>query len=292
MFGAGASACPAKTERNTGERALQTLPQLAESLLDIDGRVATLTLNRDDVRNELTGSKLVDDVVATVDWINANEEISALVLTGGGRAFSSGGNVKHMRDRSGAFAGDVYHQQNYYRNGVQRSAPALDRLEVPSIAAINGAAIGAGLDLSMMCDIRIASADAILGETFVNLGLIPGDGGLWFLTRIVGCQRAAELAFSGRVIKAEEAKELGLVLEVAPHELLLGRAQEMARHFASKPPRAVRMTKRLLKSAGRLGLGDFLDHCANFQGMAQRSDDHIEAISAFLDKREAAFSGR
>lgn len=267
-------------------------PELAESILSVDGRVVTLVLNRDDVRNELTGSRLVEDLEATVDWINVTDELSALVITGAGKSFSAGGNVKHMRERSGIFAGDVYEQQNAYRRGVQRSAIALDRLEVPAIAAVNGAAIGAGLDLSMMCDIRIAASDAIFGETFLNLGLIPGDGGGWFLQRIVGYQRAAELAFSARVIKAEEALKIGLLLEIVPPEQVLSRAQELAAVYASRPPRAVRMTKRLLKSAGRLELSDFLDQCASFQGMAQRSEDHLEAISAFLDKRNPIYSGR
>lgn len=267
-------------------------PEMAESILSVDGRVVTLILNRDDVRNELTGSRLVDDIVAVVDWINATDELSALVITGAGKAFSAGGNVKHMRERSGVFAGDVYEQQNAYRRGVQRSAVALDRLEVPAIAAINGAAIGAGLDLSMMCDIRIASSDAIFGETFLNLGLIPGDGGGWFLQRIVGYQRAAELAFSGRILKADEAVRIGLVLESVEPDQLLVRAQALAAQYASRPPRSVRMTKRLLKSAGRLALGDFLDQCASFQGMAQRSEDHLEAVTAFLDKRDPTYTGR
>jgi enoyl-CoA hydratase/carnithine racemase len=275
-----------------GGREVQNAPQMAESILTVDGRVVTLTMNRDDVRNELTGSRLVDDIVAICDWINANDEICALVITGGGKAFSAGGNVKHMRERSGIFAGDVYQQQNSYRRGVQRSALALERLEVPSIAAVNGAAIGAGLDLSMMCDIRIAASDAMFGETFLNLGLIPGDGGAWFLLRAVGYQRAAELAFSGRVIKADEAMRLGLVLNVVDPAELLGQVQALAAQYASKPPRAVRMTKRLLKSAARLELPDFLDQSANFQGMAQRSEDHLEAVTAFLDRRDPTYTGR
>lgn len=271
---------------------MRKMPEMAESILAVDGRVVTLTLNRDDVRNELTGSRLVDDIVATCDWINGNDELSALIITGGGKAFSAGGNVKHMRERSGLFEGDVYQQQNSYRRGVQRSALALDALEVPSIAAVNGAAIGAGLDLALMCDMRIAASDAIFGETFLNLGLVPGDGGAWFLQRIVGYQRAAELAFSGRVFKAEEALRLGVILEIVEPANLMAHVQAAARQYASKPPRTVRMTKRLLKSATRLGLSDFLDQSASYQGMAQRSEDHLEAVTAFLDKRDPTYTGR
>lgn len=268
------------------------IPVMTETILTIEGRVATLAMNRDDVRNELTGSGIIGDLVRVVDWINRAPEVSALVLTSTGKAFSAGGNIKHMQERSGVFAGDVYQQQNDYRYGIQQGALALDRLEVPSIAAVNGPAIGAGLDLAMMCDIRIAAADAKFGETFLNLGLVPGDGGAWFLQRIVGYQRAAELALSGRVIGAEEALAIGLVLEVVAPERVKARAQEMAAAFAAKPPRALRMTKRLLKSARRLELADFLDQSAAFQGMATRSDDHIEAINAFFDKRDPVYTGR
>jgi len=267
-------------------------PELTDALLSVEGRVATLTFNRDDVRNELTGTQLVDDIERTVDWINREEAIAALVLTGAGRAFSSGGNVKHMLKREGSFGGDVYEVQKRYREGIQRIPLAMHRLEVPSIAAINGPAIGAGFDLACMCDIRLASTDATMAESFVNVGIIPGDGGAWFLQRLVGYQRAAELTFSGRVLKADEAKELGIVLDVVVGVVLLERAQELARSFAAKPPQALRLTKRLMKSAQRMELGDFLDHCAVFQGMCHNTEDHLEAVASMLDKRAPSFKGR
>lgn len=267
-------------------------PAVTETVLTVEGRVATLAMDRDDVRNELTGSGIIGDLVAVVDWINGGADIGALVLASTGKVFSAGGNVKHMRERSGLFAGDVYQQQDDYRSGIQRGALALDRLEVPSIAAVNGAAIGAGLDLAMMCDIRLAAEDTVFGETFLNLGLVPGDGGAWFLQRIVGYQRAAELAFSGRVIGAGEAHEIGLVLEVVAPASLAARAAELAASFATKPPRALRMTKRLLKSARRLELADFLDQSAVYQGMATRTEDHLEAVNAFFERREPVYTGR
>lgn len=270
---------------------MQKLPALVDSTLEIEGRVATLTLNRDDVRNEISGTSLVHEIASVVDWINASPEISAMVLTGAGRAFSAGGNVKHMRDRSGMFAGDVYQQQDAFRASIQPVPRAMFRLEVPSIAAINGPAIGAGFDLSLMCDLRIASDRAKFGETFVNLGLVPGDGGAWFLQRLVGYQRAAELAFSGRVFDADEALDMGLLLEIVAPEDLLARAQDLARSFAAKPPRTVRLTKRLVNAAERLSLGDFLDQCASYQGMSIRTEDHIEAINAMFEKREGRYSG-
>jgi enoyl-CoA hydratase/carnithine racemase len=271
---------------------MDSIPELTDALLDVRHRIATLTFNRDDVRNELTGTRLVDDIERTVDWINRDESIGALILTGAGRAFSSGGNVKHMLRREGSFGGNVYEVQRKYRAGIQRIPLAMERLDVPSIAAINGPAIGAGFDLACMCDIRVASVDATMAESFVNVGIIPGDGGAWFLQRLVGYQRAAELTFSGRVIGADEAKALGIVLDVVDGRALLEHARELARSFAAKPPQALRLTKRLMKSAQRMQLGDFLDHCAAFQGICHNTEDHLEAVASMLEKREPSFSGR
>ncbi|MBN8891494.1 MAG: enoyl-CoA hydratase [Bordetella sp. SCN 68-11] len=269
-----------------------TPPDLVDSQLELDGRIAILTLNRNDVRNELTGTHLADEIVAVVDWINAHEGISALVLTGTGAAFSAGGNVKHMQNRdSGSFAGDVYTVQNRYRAGIQRMALAMHRLEVPAIAAVNGAAVGAGCDLACMCDVRLAATTARIGETFVNLGIIPGDGGGWFLQRLVGYQRAAEMSFSGRLLDAAEAKAIGLFLEVVEPDELLARAREMAAGFAAKPPRSVRLTKRLLKSAQKMELAEHLELAAMVQGMCHQTEDHAEAVAAFLEKRSPVYRG-
>lgn len=269
-----------------------TPPQLTDAILTIEDRIAVLTLNRDDVRNELTGTRLVSDIEQTVAWVNLEESIAALVITGAGKAFSSGGNIKHMRNREGSFGGDVYEVQKHYREGIQRIPLALDRLDVPSIAAINGPAIGAGFDLACMCDLRIAATQAIMAESFINVGIIPGDGGAWLLQRLVGYQRAAELTFSGRTIHAEEARALGIVMEIVEEPELIGRALELARIFAAKPPQALRLTKRLMKAARRMELVEFLDHCAVIQGMCHNSQDHIEAVASMIEKRVPKYNGR
>jgi len=197
-----------------------------------------------------------------------------------------------MRDRKGTFGGDVHQVQQNYRQGIQRIPLAIHELEVPCIAAINGPAIGAGFDLACMCDIRLASTNAKMGETFVNLGIIPGDGGAWFLQRLIGYQRAAELTFSGRLIDADEANELDIVMHVVAPDALLSTANEMARTFASKPPQALRYAKRLMKKAQRQELPDFLDTCALFQGICHNTEDQLEAVNAFIDKRTPQFKGR
>ncbi|MCA1772958.1 MAG: enoyl-CoA hydratase/isomerase family protein [Halomonas sp.] len=262
----------------------QSLPMLTDATLTLEERVATLTLNRHDVRNALTGTALVDDIVATANWVNHTDSVSVLVITGAGSAFSAGGNVKDMARRDGDFAGNVAEVAERYRRGIQRMPLALEAVEVPIIAAVNGPAIGAGFDLANMADLRIASREAKFGETFLNLGIIPGDGGAWFMQRQIGYQRAFELTLSGRVIDAQEALEYGIVLEVAEPNALLNTAMEHAGRIAAQPPRATRLTKRLMKMAPDMELKAFLDVCAVFQGMSHNEPEHLEAVQQMLDR--------
>jgi enoyl-CoA hydratase/carnithine racemase len=153
---------------------------------------------------------------------------------------------------------------------------------VPTIAAVNGAAIGAGFDLTCMCDLRIASEGAKMGETFVNLGIIPGDGGAWLLQRLIGYQRAADLTLTGRVFDAAEALEMGLFLEVVEPAELGPRAAALAAAMAAKPPRALRLTKQLLKTAQRMELADFLDLSGSYQAICHQNTEHHEAVEAFV----------
>jgi enoyl-CoA hydratase/carnithine racemase len=266
-------------------------PTLSDATLTVTNRYATLRFERDDVRNALTGTALIDDLCATIAWANANKDISCLILTGAGSAFSSGGNVKDMRDKVGMFGGSPSEISESYRNGIQRISRAMHSAEIVTIAAVNGAAVGAGFDLCCMADLRIGCENTRFGETFVNLGIIPGDGGAWFLQRLVGYQRAAELTFSGRIIDSEEALTLGLLLECVPKETLIATAERYASEYASKPPQALRATKRLMKLAQRQELGDFLDVCADVQSQCHHTEDHHRALNAFLTKTDARFEG-
>ena len=258
--------------------------QLQDSSLTVNNGVATLTFQRHDVRNALTSTAIVDDIVATAAYMNANTNISALIITGEGSAFSSGGNIKDMADRAGDFAGEGSELEQAYRTGIQRMPKAMQSIEVPTIAAINGAAIGAGFDLCNMCDIRIASNKAKFGETFVNLGIIPGDGGAWFLQRLIGYQKAAELTFSGRIIDADEAMQLGLLLKVVDKDRLLEEATQLAEQMAQQPPQALRRNKRLMQMAQRMELNDYLDVCAAFQSLSHQNEEHVEAVEKMLNK--------
>src|SRR5882672_161483 len=182
--------------------------------------VVTLTMNEPERRNPLTGNSAVPDFLAAIDRIHNDPSVRAVVLTGAGTAFSSGGDIRDMeRQASGEVSGMQIRQE--YRRGIQQLPLALFNLEVPVIAAVNGAAIGAGLDLACMCDIRIACDHARFAESFVKLGIIPGDGGAWLLPRIIGLSRASELTLTGQMIDARQAMEWNLVSRVVPAEQLL-----------------------------------------------------------------------
>jgi len=276
---------------------MDNTPTLRDARLTLEERVAVLTLDRDDLRNALTGTALIDDLVDTLNWANHSPDVSVLIITGNGSAFCAGGNIKEMqyRDgdhRTGPFGGSALELERKYRQGIQRIPLAMHQAEIPIIAAINGPAIGAGCDLACMCDIRIGSERATFGETFVNLGIIPGDGGAWFLQRLIGYQRAAEITLTGRLVHAEEAVQLGLMMEQVPADQLMQRALTLASQMAAKPPHALRMSKRLMKQAQRQELPDFLELCAAWQGMLHNTDDHAEAVNAFVEKREGKYRGR
>ncbi|CAA0092853.1 Crotonyl-CoA hydratase [Zhongshania aliphaticivorans] len=270
---------------------MTAVPSLQDATLTVTNRYATLILERDDVRNALTGTALIDDICSAIEWTNANKEVSCLIITGAGSAFSSGGNIKDMRDKVGMFGGSPAEISESYKKGIQRISRTMFEAEVVTIAAVNGAAVGAGFDLCCMADIRIGCENTRFGETFINLGIIPGDGGAWFLQRLVGYQRAAELTFSGRIIESAEALDLGLLLECVPKETLLETAERYAAGYASKPPQALRATKRLMKLAQRQELADFLDVCADVQSQCHHSKDHQRALNAFINKTDAQFEG-
>ena len=248
------------------------------------GHVVTLTMNDPERRNPLTGNSAVPEFLAAIDRIHRDASVRAVIITGAGSAFCSGGNVRDMA-RYGDMDGMALRQE--YRLGIQQLPLSLFNLEVPVIAAVNGAAVGAGLDLACMCDIRIASEQARFAESFVKLGIIPGDGGAWLLPRIIGLSRASDLTFTGRMIDARLAAEWNLVSRVVAPELLLETANEMAAAIAANPPHAVRLAKRLLREAMHTRLDTLLEMSAAYQALAHQTSDHHAAVAAFAAKSAA-----
>ncbi|MFN6552711.1 crotonase/enoyl-CoA hydratase family protein [Mycolicibacterium septicum] len=244
-----------------------------------EGPVQLWTIDLPEVGNAITGKDVIAAFEAGVDAANRDNTIHAVILTGAGKIFSAGGNVKEMADRHGMFGLDAIDQRRAYIDGIQRIPRALGRLEVPLIAAVNGAAIGAGCDLAMMCDIRIASDRASFAESFVQLGLIPGDGGTWFLPRAIGYARAAELTFTGERIDAATALEWGLVSRVVAHDDLLSEARALADKIAVNPPHALRMAKRLLQESITGSLESTLSMAAAMQPLAHHDTAHQQRIA-------------
>jgi len=257
-----------------------------------DGHIVTVTLNRPEIRNAISDDDMITDLVTAIQRINGDADVRCAILTGAGTAFSSGGNVKKMRDGGGMFAGSPYDLRNGYLQGIQRIPVAMYELEVPIIAAVNGPAIGAGCDLTCMCDIRIAGKSAKFAESFVKLGIIPGDGGAWFLPRAVGSSKAREMAFTGDMVDADEALEWGLVSKVVEDDKLMDAAMALAKRIATNPPHALRMAKRLIREGERTSLHTLLDMSASMQALAHKTADHKEAVDAFLEKRSPVFKGK
>ena len=256
------------------------------------GHIVILTLNDPPTRNALNGEEMFAAFESAVAKINPDLSVRAVILTGEGSAFSSGGNLRHMQQKSGMFAGTPAKIADQYRAGIQRIPKALFELDVPLIAAVNGPAIGAGCDLACLCDIRIASEKAIFAESYVKVGIIPGFGGAWLLPRVVGYSRAAEMAFTGDSLDANAALDAGLVSKVVAHGELMNEALSLANRIAVNPPQALRWTKRLFRQAHHANLHSILEMSAMTQALAHNTEDHSEAVEAIVGKRAPEFSGR
>lgn len=242
------------------------------------GHIATLTLDRPEARNAYS-DEMCTQLVAALDRAERDSEVRCVILTGAGKAFHAGGDIKAMRERSGMFAGDPAELRQRYIAGIQAVPRRIAEFGKPLIAAINGPAIGAGLDLACMCDLRIAATTAQFGSTFVRVGLVPGDGGAYFLTRVVGFARALELVMTGRMVTADEALAIGLVHELVAPVRLVMLAHERAQALASLPPMALQLTKRAAYRSYNADMSTALELAATYQGIVQNLDDHQRALS-------------
>lgn len=259
--------------------------------IDRDGHVTTLTLNRPDIMNPLGAAGDGDAFAEACDAINADLDVRCVILTGAGRAFSAGGDIKAMKERSGTFGGTPPGISDGYRDNIHKVLRSLYGLRVPMIAAVNGAAIGLGCDLACLADIRIASEKAKFGVTFLKLGIVPGDGGTWILPRVIGEARAAELFYTGDVIDAATALDWGLVSRVASPDNLMAEAKGLAAKIAAMPPHALRHAKNLMRQGRSTTYDTALELAANTQALMHLTGDHMEGIDALLEKRAAIFKG-
>jgi 2-(1,2-epoxy-1,2-dihydrophenyl)acetyl-CoA isomerase len=256
-------------------------------------RVATLSLNRPVVRNAIASHQDCLDFVAAIQRAQDDAELSCIILTGVGTSFSAGGDLKGMKQRNGIgpLAAPVDTRANYKR-GVQQVVKALWECELPMIAAINGHAIGLGLDLACLCDMRLSADSAKFASSFIKMGIVPGDGGAWILPRAVGLAKASEMIFTGEMLDAQEALACGLVSRVVSADSLISEANKLAERVAQNPAKALRLAKRLLREGQQSRFSDVLELSAAFQALAHETSDHAEALDAFLEKRTPEFTGQ
>ncbi len=255
---------------------------MAEVEIAREGAVLTITLNRPEVLNAFNAA-MHEALGAALDDA-ADPAVRAVVLTGAGRGFCVGQDLTEFREAAGDNGSRL--RTNYHPNVL-----AIRALEKPVIAAVNGAAAGAGLSFACACDLRIAADSASFVPAFINIGLIPDSGGSYFVTRLLGYARAFEWMTSGRKLSAAEAQEWGLVSEVVEGDGLAGRAAELAGQLAAMPTRGVGMTKRLFDEAAHNTLAEQLELEAELQTAATQTDDFREGVAAFLEKREPKFTG-
>ena len=263
----------------------------APLLYDVEGYVATITLNRPEKMNAFNPTMLGLWAEA-IESAGRDEGVRVVVVTGAGRGFCSGGDVSNKEVGGDLFGESLVAGRNGLRHSVHAVPRALSNLEKPYIAAVNGAAVGAGMDMASMADLRIVSDRAKFGMAYVKVGLTPGDGGAYFLPKIVGMARALELMWTGRIFTAEEALAMGYAQRVMPHEELMPSVREFAGELARGPAVAMQLTKRLAYRSQGVGMHEALEMAEHAMVLARATEDSKEGPRAFAEKRPPRFEGR
>jgi enoyl-CoA hydratase/carnithine racemase len=261
----------------------------ADSLVEssVDDGVLVLTLDSPSNGNALDVA-MTQALSDALEQINDRRDVHCVLLRSSSpRHFCTGGNVKDMQRGSDLMSGGVEDVRDRLHRSLHRITRALSGLDVPSVCVVNGAAVGAGCDLALMCDIRMASANAVFAESFLRLGLVSGIGGSWFLARIVGYAKALELTLTSEFIDAEAALNLGIVSKVVPADALDIEALSLAKRIAQNPPTALRMAKRLVREAADASLATTLEMAASMQAILLCGREHKEAVDRFLQQQAA-----
>jgi enoyl-CoA hydratase/carnithine racemase len=253
--------------------------------------VLWLSLNNPATSNSIT-YEMIDSLVTTLRKAENDPSARVVVMTGEGKNFCSGGDLNNMKTRSEMFSGEGNELRQRYEQGIQQLSKAVESFSKPLIAMINGAAAGAGCDLACMCDLRIGTDKSKFLESFVKIGLVPGDGGSFFLQRIVGFAKAMELTLTGREVRADEALKIGLLNKIVSPEQLAAETEQVALQIASLPAAAVQMSKKAVKVSYQNDLNVSLELLAAYQGISQRTHDHFEALKAISENRKPNFEGR
>lgn len=255
-------------------------------LTTIQNHVQIITLNRPEKKNAFD-SQMIDEWVAALEDAEKNEDVHVIVVTGSGNAFCAGGDVGGMKQDQ-----KPLDNKNKLWKNIHRIPLALKKIDKPVIAAINGPAVGAGLDMALMCDIRTMIDESKVSEGYVKVGLVPGDGGAFFLPPIVGEAKAFELLWTGNFISSKEALSLGMVNHVYTKEEFMKKTMDLAEQIASGPQIAIRMTKRAVRYSRTMELEPALDLISSHYAIIKETEDHKEGVTAFKEKRKAKFTGK
>ena len=261
---------------------------------DVSEQIATITLNRPERMNSFS-TELLSEWADAIRLATDDDDVRVVIVTGAGRAFCAGADLKaeaESDDKILMAEKNAGERRNSLRYSVHRVAQALQYLDKPYIAALNGAAVGAGMDMASMADIRIASDTARFGMSYVNVGLIPGDGGAWLLPRLVGLQKALELIWSGDLFDAHAALEMGYVARVVPHDDLMKETLAYARQLAEGPPIAMQLAKRLVYRGLDQSFVEGLEQAQAAMAIVQSTTDSREGPAAFRERRKPLFEGK
>lgn len=261
-------------------------------LVEQTGRVLTVTLNRPERLNALSGELTAELGGLIAELASGEEDIRCLVLTGAGRAFCAGGDTGGMPGGGGERPRRSAEDVRRGFRGAQSVVLGLQRLEIPSIAMVNGDAVGAGFDLACACDLRTAAQNARFMVAYRRIGLIPGWGGAWLYPRRLGLSKAAELMFTGDFMPADEGYRLGMINRVTPLEDLRTETMALAERIAAGPPISLRLMKQLLYRGQEVDLETAMLMAATGSSITLLSEDHVEGIGAFREKRTPNFTGR
>lgn len=267
---------------------------MTDLLFTVENSVAKVTLNRPDSLNAFS-EEMIDMWIEALETVRDSDEIRAVVVSGNGRAFCAGGDIKEMIAGNGFYKteSDISStglaRKNSLWNKVQRVPLLLEEIDKPVIAKVHGIAYGAGLDMALMCDIRIVADDTRFSESYVNVGIVPGDGGAYFLPKLVGTDHALDMLWTGKVLGAQEAKDMGLVTYVVPKDELDSYTDEYLQNIVNGPQQAIRLTKRAVYQSRDMTLRSSLDMISSFMGIVTELEDYQRGVEAVMEKRKAVF---
>ena len=268
------------------------MADLQTVIVEKENGICLVTLNRPD-RFNAVNEQMTQELSGLIEGLNQDKTTRALIITGAGPAFCSGGDFKKegaLDWASETSTGEMF--MSGYREIVPRIMVGLQSLNVPTIAAINGVAVGLGCDMSLACDVRIACENTRLSPIWIKRGLIPAAGGFWMLPRIIGLGRAAELIFSGRFIEAEEGERIGLFNKVVPAASLKSEAIALAQSFTENPPIGLKLAKMMLYKGLSLDYRTGIELAGAVQAIAHTTEDHAEAMAAWREKRKGVYKGK